>query len=667
MRKKHTRFRIRKRVIIGALLGIAVAAAAVVAGMLYQEQSKQSALIDPAMLARYETRDASGIDRSRLAPDVMPPTNTWYSAIALAPSPEPVLAYPNSYQVQPSGLKMGLPTVEVSANAVEAAHRLGASIEIQGAVNYKIVRHDQISVDVAYYDEQQREIAIATLAAGVPVVPILARQPVTVAMDVERALILHNQAVGGENDQWFGLQQVDGRPKLENERVVSKIKEGQFASIYTAPSRESLDAIAPYVLNRPMNTTVEYRTSPRRITTEISVRTANNQPTVMALLPHQQSEEYATIAEYPSQFGPLPLVALRTLTTTTAPVSPGARLSLSGVSDEQKSALIAQLHRDIAATRLDASDPLEGGQQLQRAAQLLLLASELNQDTSITLLTNKLNRAFDDWLSPQSARGFYFDTGIKGMVAKQAAADVKMFDRHHTIYGYFLYAASVLADVDKKFAERHASAVNLLAADIASYKELDAMPVRRYYDPYRGHSWDIGVATTPYGNQQASSAEAINAWNGLALWARATQNTSLEEQALWLLANEAASAKRYISNISIPGYEHTSFGTRWGSKREWSTRLPEAPNAPVGLQLTPMTPALATIYRTENDLLARLLAQPELVLGARFSDGLMMAHAIAHDEEGEVSAPVDSAILEPSMSKAYLMAFLASEAAQAKR
>jgi hypothetical protein len=61
------------------------------------------------------------------------------------------------------------------------------------------------------------------------------------------------------------------------------------------------------------------------------------------------------------------------------------------------------------------------------------------------------------------------------------------------------------------------------------------------------------------------------------------------------------------------------------------------------------------------------LAQPELVLGARFSDGLMMAHAIAHDEEGEVSAPVDSAILEPSMSKAYLMAFLASEAAQAKR
>lgn len=666
MRKKHTRFRIGKRVIVGALLGVVVAVVVVGAGMSYQKKSKQSVLIDPATLARYEKRDASGIDRSRLASGVTPPTNTWYSAIALTSNPEPVVAYPNSYQVQPGGLKMGLPTVEVSANAVESMHRLGASIEIQGAVDYRIVRHDQISVDVAYYDEQQREIAVATLAAGVPVVPILAKQPVTIEMDVERALILQNQAVGGENDQWFGLQQVDGRPKLENERVVSKIKEGQFASIYTAPSRESLDAIAPYALNRPMNATVEYRTSPRRITTEISVRTANNQPTVMALLPHQQSEEYATIAEYPSQFGPMPLVALRTLTTTTPPVSPGARLSLSGVSDEQKAALTVQLHNDIAATKLDAHDPVEGGKQLQRAAQLLLLASELNQDASITLLTNKLNRAFDDWLSPQSARGFYFDTTIKGIVAKQAAAGVKAFDRHHAIYGYFLYAASVLADVDKTFVERHASAVNLLAADIAAYKELDAMPTRRYYDPYRGHSWDSGVATAPHGTHQASSAEAINAWNGLALWARATQNTSLEEQALWLLSNETASAKRYLTNISIPGYDHASFGTRWGSRREWGTHLPDAPNSPVGLQMTPMTPALATVYRNENDLLTRLLAQPELVSGARFSDALMMAAALKSTDD-IVASHVESAVLEPSMSKAYVMAFLASEATQTKR
>src|SRR5690606_32927527 len=114
----------------------------------------------------------------------------------------------------------------------------------------------------------------------------------------------------------------------------------------------------------------------------------------------QQSDEYATIAEYPSPFGPLKLVQLRTLRYTVPPVAATGTLSLARVSEQDKESIIAQLQADVAETKLDGTDPDTGGKQLQRAAELLNLARELDQPESIQVLKQKLNRAFDDWLSP---------------------------------------------------------------------------------------------------------------------------------------------------------------------------------------------------------------------------------------------------------------------------
>lgn len=666
MPKKHARFLTRKRVLLGVTLVAVVTALLAGSTVLYQEQTKNAELIDEETLARYEKRDDSGLESLRLTRGVMPPTNKWYSQLALQDNNQPVVAYPNSYKVRDNGLEVSLPEVEVQPDAVEARHREGAKLTIESAKSYKITRFDQLSVDVTFYDDQQRELAVTTLMAGVPIVPVVAKRAIKVEMEVERALVLQNQGVGGSKDQWFGLQQADGRPKLENERLSAKLKEGQFVSAYTAPSRDDLDAVAASALNRPMNATVEYRHSTRRATTEISVRTANNQPTAVALMPHQQSDEYATIAEYPSPFGPLKLVQLRTLRYTVPPVAATGTLSLARVSEQDKESIIAQLQADVAETKLDGTDPDTGGKQLQRAAELLNLARELDQPESIQVLKQKLNRAFDDWLSPTSARGFYYDTRLQSMVGKQASSSQRQLDRHHAVYGYYLYAASALGAVDSTFTEQHAKEVNLLAADIAGYKELDLMPARRYFDPYHGHSWDVGVPSGGYGNRQVSSAEAINAWNGLALWAEITQNDRLEEQALWLLANEAASAKRYQTNIAIAGYDHANFGTIWGARREWQTAGYETINAPVGLQLSPMAPALAAIYRGEDELLGRLLEQPELNMSLRYADSLLLAGSLADPAKAQerlMSAPIQ---IESSTSKTYLMAFVAAEVVKRK-
>ncbi|HEX7210899.1 MAG TPA: glycosyl hydrolase, partial [Propionibacteriaceae bacterium] len=54
---------------------------------------------------------------------------------------------------------------------------------------------------------------------------------------------------------------------------------------------------------------------------------------------------------------------------------------------------------------------------------------------------------------------------------------------------------------------------------------------RRTFDAYAGHSWASGTAPFADGNNQESSSEAITAWTGLALWAKASANPNLETEA----------------------------------------------------------------------------------------------------------------------------------------
>ena len=119
------------------------------------------------------------------------------------------------------------------------------------------------------------------------------------------------------------------------------------------------------------------------------------------------------------------------------------------------------------------------------------------------------------------------------------------FNDHHFHYGYFIYAAAILAQYDADFLSAHKDGINLLVADIANYKTGEELPLRRAYDPYAGHSWASGAAPFSDGNNQESSSEAINAWTGVALWGEVSGNDALEMQAGWLLSNEALTAQRY--------------------------------------------------------------------------------------------------------------------------
>jgi endo-1,3(4)-beta-glucanase len=73
------------------------------------------------------------------------------------------------------------------------------------------------------------------------------------------------------------------------------------------------------------------------------------------------------------------------------------------------------------------------------------------------------------------------------------------FNDHHFHYGYFLYAAAVLAANDPALAQRYAPVLNLLAAAIGSSanggkgssSETAHFPDRRTFDAYASHSWAV--------------------------------------------------------------------------------------------------------------------------------------------------------------------------------
>ena len=81
------------------------------------------------------------------------------------------------------------------------------------------------------------------------------------------------------------------------------------------------------------------------------------------------------------------------------------------------------------------------------------------------------------------------------------------------------YAAGLLGQLQPDFAAGYGEMARLVARTFANYDRKDArFPFFRTFDIWRGHSFADGNGF-PDGNNQESSSEAVNAWNGLGLWA----------------------------------------------------------------------------------------------------------------------------------------------------
>lgn len=197
-------------------------------------------------------------------------------------------------------------------------------------------------------------------------------------------------------------------------------------------------------------------------------------------------------------------------------------------------------------------DTYGAGKSLGRAALLVPVADQAGNAALRDALLAKLKAKLQAWFTAapgKTSQVFHYSAKWNILFGYPASfhSDDEVND-HHFHYGYFILAAATVARYDPAWAsaQEWGGMVDLLIRDVANADDADTRFARlRNFDPYAGHSWAHGSEYYGRGNNQESSSEAMNFHTGLFLWAMATGNKALRDQAIWMYANEAEAVQQY--------------------------------------------------------------------------------------------------------------------------
>jgi endoglucanase Acf2 len=560
--------------------------------------SPKVVLVDKATLNSLPKKSGSSANVSRLANGIIPPTNNWLSGMVLQSTPLAVFPMPLSFLAKDNGFEMGLPTVTSDPTVIRGGHTAGISASIGGATGFQLSKYDKISASLSYYNGTGL-LGKLTLAEGSPFVFYHAQAASTLnlsALGVVSSTSSNYLRYTKAGHDYIVVTSGATINKSVDSASIS-ISKDSLVTFYALPNAGD-DSLKTYAGNELSEVATTYGTDNKNSTTTFDYKTANNKPTVFVPMNYSQlAGNNSKLITYDSIYGPMSGAAGSTFTLNAPLVTSSTKLNLSHLSAAHKQQLISTLQSDVAKTTITANDSYFAGKQLARAANLLDIAQQLGQTAQINQLKTILNTAFTARLG---AKYFYYDTTIKGIAAQTKAFGSQDFNDHHFHYGYFIYAATILGRYDANFLKNNQKQINLLVADIASYNQTADFPVERNFDPYAAHSWAAGLSPFADGNNQESSSEAINAWNGVAAWANLTKNSQLESSATWMLSSEAATAKAAWRTVDTSTNYQKNFkapltSLNFGGKRTYATFFSDEPGVKLAIQLIPMNPVMATL------------------------------------------------------------------------
>ena len=654
----------KKILIIISLSIVSLAAVAFVAYLAIGKSSTPYSLVNAEKLASLSENATDKVSTARLAKGITPPTNKWFSGIALQQTPRTVFPTPLAFKPTDSGFSYGLTGVEASADAIVANHRQDVEVTITKADHYLITRYDELSVDMTYYDSDDQPLLVITIASGLPYVFVK-----TLSDD---ASLSTAQPFAAEDDfqtfnnehALYAIAGVEG----SNESFTIP---GSVASFYAGKNSDDLATLNTYALNRVASVNVEYAHHDTNYTTKFLVTTDNDGDTLLGALPHAPFKASSNFS-VETIYGKQQFSAGKQFEFDTATIEvPAEGLDVSSLSEAERSELTTVLRREINATSFNGIDTYFSGKELFRSAQLLELAHKLDQPQVASTIQQKLSSEFRTWFSPKNNRMskyFYYDTKLKTIVGAEASFGSDEGNDHHFHYGYFIYAASILAKYDEAFYKEHSAMINLLVADIANYTKNEDLMLRRSFDPYFGHSWASGSSPFDDGNNQESTSEAINAWVGISLWAKRIDDKTLETQAGWMLSQEVNTMQAYwlsgVTPVTEGTYQHTIYSLNWGGKRDYATFFTAEPAAKLGILLIPLNPTLQSSSVLKRDGIAGQLQEayaPTTTNAYNFTDYLLMYNSYQNPAESlNAVRTFDTTKIDGANSQSYMYAWVVS-------
>ncbi|SFI23327.1 MULTISPECIES: glycosyl hydrolase [Microbacterium] len=529
----------------------------------------------------------------RLAEDLIPPTNRWFSSLVFSEVPLPVFPFPLAFAPTPTGFSLDLPTVAVTADSIATPFSGGLAVDL-GAASFTVTAYDEVAVTLTYADADGAAIADVTIAEGWPAVGVTARRALPIAFGGSLASAGDGAWTMKADGTAFAVVAANAEARGD----ALEIPAGESAQVSALPvDAEPATWIAAF--GDPVAGVVtSFEASATRGGEAASTRLEYTGTAGTVLVPFPGMDAAAgacDLGSYDTAYGQVDACRGTTLERRVARISPRASFDLTGLDGEAHEELVDHLSADIAGTGDAPEDTYFGGKALARLATLLALARSLGEDDLAARAADLLEAGLGPWAQvdgcvARDERCFAYDARLHTVVGREPSFGSEEGNDHHFHYGHFLFAAGVLAEERPEAVEMLRPVMDLLAADIAAGG--DPLPGLRVFDPYRGHSWASGLSPFADGNNQESSSEAVAAWNGLALWAAASGDADLRERAEWLLSGEADSARRlWLEPTGLPeGYAHTVVSLTWGAKRDHATWFSDEPSAILGIQLLPVSP-----------------------------------------------------------------------------
>lgn len=624
------------------------------------------------LVSEIPKRTVKALPFARLAPGLLPPTNRWFSGLVFGTPSMPVFPLPLSFQLSTEGYSFGLPTVSSQPAVITGGFAPIISADF-GADSQVVSAYDTASVTISQR-KGTTQLGHTVIAEGSPFVSFTAERTITVNLGQKFAKTagsgVWSVEIGGET---YGL--VSGGSLTDGGRSLL-LTGGQSATWFVLATGGSFDAFVAAARHPITGTSLNWSSHTKVAKTSISYLTQGDAPTIVAAMPHQSAKLAAGIScnsgTYPSIYGTLHACALSTLAWSTPTIRPAGSLDLSQLSVAQKARLAAQVTADLVSTRDEPADTYYGGKWLYRLVNLLEIAKQVGADDAAAAITTKLVKAIDEWTDPKGctvrdSRCFVYDSSAKGIVGLQPSFGSDEFNDHHFHYGYFFYAAGVLAAHNPQLVSRWAPVINLLAADLATTAKSSYFPGQRVFDAYAGHSWASGTSPFGDGNNQESSSEAVSAWNGLALWAAASSQSTLESEARWMLSAEAASSKAYWTNFPLDaavyqGFDHTVTSLVWGGKRDYATFFSADPSTKLGIVVLPMSPVAGYLGGDPVRIAQNLADSVPNGYDVVFGDFLLMYRALEGPDAAASALKATTALNEDRIddgnSRSYLLAWI---------
>eukprot|EP00667_Euglena_gracilis_P004593 EG_transcript_4617 len=600
------------------------------------------------------------------------PTGAWWSNLVLGDGAMPVVALPYAVAVSPkAGVEVSYSAARrvVTPTLVQDPFAADVALSAVETIRHHSVQgYDAVSVTVCMYTATGS--LCSPLVKGSPFVTVLLTNvtPRLTAGDqvmaVNGAYLRDGATVAGTQ---FALRLATGAEWLlvSEEKVTLRLESGTLMAtgpvahgvwrVAAVPSDAARRVLLAHSAAYPTGGDVglSYNEDFTRAFVTLRWKRKGPRPLLMLALPHHvDSMPRLTPALRPSDSF---LTIKGTMTGVTGdswvmeePLT-SIRWSAKNPirSPSQLQDIRVALQQDMAAAPPSAPDSYTFGKQLGRLARLCLIAEEVGLVDVLRRCLTALDAALAPWLQGTNPNALLYDITYGGVCThdglRNAAADYGngYYNDHHFHYGYFVYAAAVLAKHRREaFLAKHGPAMSCLIGDIANLNpNWRLFPVARHKDFFDGHSWASGLFPQHNGKSQESVSEAANAYYAVSLYGHAIRDPRMMNHGRVLLALELHAARRYwqmpaASTVYPASFRaHRMVGVVAAAEARvatWFSASVEHIHCINMLPFTPITEELLSpsYVAEEYPLLRAALARPTAPVAEEWRGFIALAHAV---------------------------------------